>query len=63
MAARVCPRPMTPEEDKAIAAPLHSRTAAIRSVQRDRIIQAAAEGQSARVIAARLKCSRPTVHA
>ena len=63
MAARVYLRPMTPEEDKAIAALIQSRTASIRSVERARIIQAAAKGQSAPVIAAEQGCSRPTVYA
>ena len=54
---------MTPEEDKAITALLQSRTAPIRSVERARIIQAAARGQSAPVIAAGQGCSRPTVYA
>ncbi len=62
MAARVYLRPMTPEEDKAIAALLQSRTAPIRSVERARIIQAAAKGQSAPVIASEQGCSRPTVY-
>ena len=52
MAARVCLRSTSPEEDKAIAALILSRTAPIRSVERARIIQAAAKGQSAPVIAA-----------
>jgi transposase len=63
MAARVDRRPMTPEEEKAIAALIPSRTAPIRSVERARIIQAAAQRQSAPVIAAALGCSRPTVSA
>jgi transposase len=63
MAAPVYLRPMTPEEDKAIAALIQSRTASIRSVERARIIQAAAKGQSAPVIAAEQGCSRPTVYA
>lgn len=63
MAARVYLRCMTPEEEKAIAALMQSRTAAIRSVERARIIQAAAKGQSAPVIATALGCSRPTVYA
>ena len=63
MAARVYLRALTPEEEEAITAVLRSRTAPIRSVERARIIQAAAEGQSAPVIAAALGCSRPTVYA
>jgi transposase len=63
MAARVLLRAMTPEEHQAISTLIQSRTASIRSVERARIVQAAAKGQSAPVIAAALECSRPTVYA
>jgi transposase len=63
MAARVYLRSMTTEEEKAIAALTQSRTAPVRSVERARIIQAAAKGQSAPAIAVTLGCSRPTVYA
>ncbi len=63
MAARVTLRPMTPEEQQAIADLLHSRTAPVRLVERARIVRAAADGRSAPVIAAELGCSRPTVYA
>ena len=63
MAARVCLRTMTPDEEQAIAALIQSRTAPIRAVERARIIQAAAKGLTAPVIAAQQGCSRPTVYA
>ena len=63
MAARVCLRPMTSEEEQAITALIQSRTASIRAVERARIIQAAAKGLTAPVIAAEQGCSRPTVYA
>lgn len=63
MAARVLLRPMTPAEQQAITALIQSRTAPIRSVERARIIQAAAGDQSAPAIAAGLGCSRPTAYA
>ncbi|WZP00580.1 helix-turn-helix domain-containing protein [Isosphaeraceae bacterium EP7] len=63
MAARVLLRPMTPEERRAIAELLHSRTAPVRLVERARIVQEAADGRSAPTIAAALGCSRPTAYA
>jgi len=63
MAARVLLRPMTPQEQQAIAELLHSRTAPVRLVERARIVQEAAAGRSAPAIAAALGCSRPTVYA
>ena len=43
MAARASWRPMTAEEDEAIAALIQSRTPSIPSVERARIIQGAAQ--------------------
>jgi transposase len=54
---------MTPEEQQAIAELLRSRTAPVRLVERARIVQAAADGRSAPLIAAELGCSRPTAYA
>ncbi|WZO96084.1 helix-turn-helix domain-containing protein [Isosphaeraceae bacterium EP7] len=63
MAARVLLRPVNPAEQLAITALIQSRTAPIRSIERARIIQAAASGLSAAAIAASLGCSRPTAYA
>jgi transposase len=63
MAAKVTLRPLTDEEQQAIAKLAQARTAPARRVDRARIIQAAAQGQSPGKIAAGLGCSRPTVSA
>jgi transposase len=63
MPAKVTLRELTPEELKAIDELARTRTAPARLVDRARIIQAAARGQSAGLIAAGLGCSRPTVYA
>ena len=54
---------MTAEEQKAVTALTHARTAQARLVDRARIILTAAGGLSAAKIAAGLGCSRPTVYA
>jgi transposase len=63
MAAKVILRVLTDEEQQAIAKLAQARTAAARLVDRARIIQSAAAGQSPGKIAAGLGCSRPTVYA
>lgn len=63
MPAKVVLRELTPEEQRAIAELAHARTAPARLVERARIIQAAARGQSGGQIAAGLGCSRPTAYA
>ena len=63
MPAKVELRAMTAEEQKAVIALTHARTAPARLVDRARIILTAAGGLSAAKIAAGLGCSRPTVYA
>jgi len=60
MPAKVTLRELTPEERQAVDELARARTAPARLVDRARIIQAAAAGQSAGQVAARLGCSRPT---
>src|SRR5512135_2557264 len=62
MTAKVTLRPLTDEEQQAIAKLAQTRTAPARLVDRARIIQAAAQGQSPGQSAASLGCSRPTVY-
>jgi len=62
MPAKVTLRELTPEERQAVDELARARTAPARLVDRARIIQAAAAGQSAGQVAARLGCSRPTVY-
>jgi transposase len=63
MPAKVVLRALTPEEHEAIDELARTRTAPARLVDRARIIQAAAQGQSPGKIAAGLGRSRPTVYA
>ena len=63
MATKVTLRALSDEEQLAIAKLAQARTAPARLVDRARIIQAAAQGQSSAKIAASLGCSRPTVYA
>src|SRR5262245_40877537 len=63
MAARVTLRPMTEQEQQALAELLRSRTAPVRLVERARIVRAAADGRSAPAIAQALGCSRPAAYA
>jgi transposase len=63
MATKVILRALTDEEQQAIAKLAQARTAPARLVDRARILQAAAQGQSSGKIAASLGCSRPTVYA
>lgn len=63
MTAKVTLRPLTDQEQPAIATRAQARTAPARRVDRARIIQAAAQGPSPGPSAARLGCSRPTVSA
>src|SRR5512142_119644 len=63
MTAKVPLRPLSDEEPQALATRAQARTAPARLVDRARIIQAAAQGQSPGQSAASLGCSRPTVYA
>jgi transposase len=63
MPTKVVLRALTAEEQKAVDELARTRTAPARLVDRARIIQAAAQGQSLGKIAASLGCSRPTVYA
>jgi transposase len=63
MPAKVVLRALTAEEQKAVDELARTRTAPARLVDRARIIQAAAQGQSAGQVAVSLGCSRPTVYA
>ena len=63
MTAKVPLRPLSGEEPQALATRAQTRTAPARLVDRARIIQAAAQGNSPGQIAASLGCSRPTVSA
>jgi transposase len=63
MPNKVVLRALTAGERKAVDELARTRTAPARLVDRARIIQAAAQGQSPGEIAAGLGCSRPTVYA